>query len=346
MLPADSMVCLARWPWADAFGLHRGSISDARARESTRAAIGHAGCAVALALVGTLSFSPCASAHQGNQVYPLHEILDGEIDLHDGSLSDWEAALGGPTLVDSDFESLPVVGENAEIGPPDLSVQIYLGWSRTRNTILAGVESLDDDYVNTHPGGDLKRLFRHDGVSVMVDGDHSGGAYDHWVLGECSGQNWPPCDSLLINLQAQSYTAIAGSPDGRLLGYPGIGNGWVTLPPYGDAGGMVVLGPPHKSVIEIMVTPFDTLVADDRSRSQRSDLRAGMIIGVDVSFNDFDELGCADGYQCYTGFYNLSGSRRSWERAEFMVDFVLIGAEERPTAVGRTSWARVKASFR
>ena len=304
------------------------------------------GCTLVLGLVGIAGSSLCASAHLGSQLYPLYEILEGEVNLHDGSLSDWEAALGSPTLVDSDFVSLPVVGENAEIGPPDLSVRIYLGWSRTRNTILAGVESLDDDYVNTHAGGDLKGLFRHDGMTVMIDGDHSGGAYDHWVLGECSGQNWPPCDSLLINLQAQSYTAIASSPDGRLLGYPGIGNGWITLPPYGDAGGIVEPDPPHKSVIEIMVTPFDTLVADDPLRSQRTDLRPGKIIGVDVDINDLDELGCADGYKCYTGFYNLSGSRQSWERAEFLVDFVLMDAGERPTAVGNMSWARIKASFR
>ena len=303
------------------------------------------GCTLALALLGIAGSSLCASAHLGSRLYPLYEILEGEIDLHDGSLSDWEAALGGPTLVDSDFRSVWVVGEKGEIRPPDLSVRIYLGWSRTANTILAGVESLDDDYVNTHAGGDQKELFRHDGLSVMLDGDHSGWAYDHFVLNECT-VSWPPCDSLIINMQAQAYTAVASSPDGRLLGYPGIGNEWVTLPPYGDAGGTVEPDPPHKSVIEIMVTPFDTLVADDPPRSQRSDLRPGKIIGVDVYVYDLDQPGCADPHVCDSGVYNLTGQRGSWERAEFMVDFVLMDAGERPTAVGNMSWARIKASFR
>lgn len=64
-------------------------------------------------LVLILSLLPLsgANAHLGTRVYPIYEIPSADIpDIHDGSLEDWEDALGYPNLTHADFTGHPTIG--------------------------------------------------------------------------------------------------------------------------------------------------------------------------------------------------------------------------------------------
>ena len=111
--------------------------------------------AMACLLAATL----CSAHVPGARLYYIYEFLDPDLpDLHDGSLEDWERLFFRPTFTTLDFQSLNV-GEGAPIGPPDLAVQVYLGWNGSRNRFYAAIERLDDAYVNTYEGGDLTGIF-------------------------------------------------------------------------------------------------------------------------------------------------------------------------------------------
>ena len=142
------------------------------------------------------------------------------------------------------------------------------------------------------------------------------------------------------NFQAQQYYALAVAPDRQQLAYSGKGLSWVPLPPYGDAGGAALGGVPHRSVIELSVTPFDRLYWDDPERSQRSALAVGKVIGLDFTVADFDTAPAI-----FRGYHTLAGDIDAWWQADLFVDFILIGVEDRPTLVTSYSWGRIKASF-
>ena len=283
--------------------------------------------AVACLLVASL----CRAHAPGARYYYMFEFLDHELpDLHDGTLDDWEGVFARPTFTEFSFQPL-AVGEGAAMGPPDLTVDVYLGWSRTQNRIYAAIERLDDVYVNTYEGGDLTGVWRHDSFEIMVDGDHSGGPYNGFSYDSCGG--YKPVASLddssdacryQINFQAQQYVGIANAPDGRLLGLlESRANDWVTALPYGDAGGFVEEGTPHRSAVEMMITPFDELRWDRPENSRESVLREGKIIGLQVSIPDFDEEAGA-----YHGFSTLEGQPNTWRLADNFVDCVLMGWDQ------------------
>ena len=291
---------------------------------------------ILLAAIAWLLVPSLCSAHvPGSRLHYIHEFSDHELpDLHDGTLEDWEGVLGRPTLTESDFESLEV-GDGALIGPPDLTANVYLGWSGTQNRLYVAIERVDDVYVNTYEGGDLTGLWRHDSIEIMVDGDHSGGQYNGFYYDDdCDGgwkpvallaDHWDPC-RYRSNFQAQQYFGIAAAPDGRLLGCQASGaSDWVTVPPYGDAGGFVEEGLPHRSVVEIMVTPFDELRWDTPQHSRESVLKAGKIIGLQIAVPDFDTEAAR-----YHGFSTLGGQTNAWRQADSFVDFLLMGSGEDP----------------
>ena len=277
-----------------------------------------------------LTATLCRAHVPGARLYYIYEFLDQDLpDLHDGTLDDWEGVLSRPTFTEFSFGPLEV-GDGASMGPPDLAVNVYLGWSGTQNRLYAAIERLDDVYVNTYEGGDLSNVWRHDSVEIMVDGDHSGGWYSGFHENPCEGfkrvaqlaDYWDPC-RYFSGFQAQQYIGIASAPDGRLLGRQSSNpDDWETGLPYGDAGGFVEEGTPHRSVVEIMVTPFDELRWDTPEHSRESTLKVGRIIGLQVSIPDFDEEAGA-----YHGFSTLQGQPNTWRQADNFVDCVLMGSD-------------------
>ena len=282
------------------------------------------------------------SAHIGTTIYPIYELPTSDLpDLHDGTLEDWEDVLPGTSLDHNDFAPLNVA-DGAGINPEDLAYRVFMAWHSAGQHLWMAIERVDDVYVNTYEGGDLTGLWRFDSIEFMVDGDHSGGAYNGFSADEYSEEE----RKLLSNYQAQQYVAIAESPDGRLLGYQGAGQAWVTVPPWADAGGYSMGESPNTSVIEMYVTAWDECNWQGPELSKRSELVADKIIGFQISVPDFDtEAGQ------YHGFHTLSGQPNTWRLAENFVDGQLIPCDTGDcgaapeTAVKADSWGRIKASF-
>jgi hypothetical protein len=300
---------------------------------------------LALAAAVVCGTTSIASAHIGGLVFPIYEVPTSDLpDLRDGTLEDWEDVLPGTSLDHNSFAPLNV-SDGAGINPEDLAYRAFMTWHSASQRISMAIERVDDVYINTYEGGDLTGLWRFDSIEFMVDGDHTGGSYNGAGLGEGLTDEEL---KLLTNFQAQQYVAIAESPDGRTLGYQGSGQGWVTLPPFADAGGFSVGESPNTSVIELSVTAWDELNWQGPELSKRSLLAAGRTIGFQISVPDFDTEAGA-----YHGFHTLSGQPNTWREADNFVDGELVpcdtgdcGSAPTPTAVAADSWGRIKASLR
>lgn len=304
-------------------------------------------CLLAAGMV--VALCGAAGAHIGNLVFPVYELATIDLpDLNDGTLEDWEDVLPGTSITHDDFAPL-AVGDGAGINPEDLAYRTFMAWSSSENRIYAAIERVDDVYINTYEGGDLTGLWRFDSIEVMIDGDHSGGSYNGPGLGEDLTDEEL---KLLSNFQAQQWVAVAESPDGRILGYQGNGQGWVSLPPYADAGGYSEGESPNTSVIELAITAWDECNWAGPELSRPTRLVGGNFIGFQFSIPDFDTEAGA-----YHGFHTLSGQPNTWREADNFVDGELLpcdtgdcGADTdrplEPTAVEDDSWGRIKASFR
>ncbi|NKB68231.1 MAG: hypothetical protein GKR89_14310 [Candidatus Latescibacteria bacterium] len=282
-------------------------------------------------------------AHTGEVVVPIYELPTADLpDLHDGTLEDWVEVLPEASLSHGDF--LPILGPS--INPGDLAFQIYLAWHGASQRIYLAIERFDDRYINTYEGGQLEGLWAYDNVDFMVDGDHAGEQYNGFESSDAEELGFAEKDGR-TNFAAQQYFAIAAAPDRRLLGHPGLGLDWVTLPPFADAGGFLLDSEPHISAIELYVTPWDGLDWSGPEQSVRSRLEAGRIIGMQIGVPDFDaEPGEYDGY------YTIAGVAQSWRFANVFVDGLLVpcqggdcGIVPERTAVQGDSWGRIKASF-
>ncbi len=288
-----------------------------------------------------------ASAHVGDREFPIFELPTVDLpDIYDGSMDDWNDVLPGISFDHNDFAPLDI-GDGAGIDPSDLAYRVFLAWHDAGNLIYVAIERVDDAYVNSYDGGDPSRLFEHDGIEFMIDGDHSGGRYNRFRGVEEDQRKH------LTNSQAQQYFAIAESPDNQTLGYAGAGNDWVVFPPYADGGGFNDGGEsPNSSIIEMYVTPWDQLDWRGPESSVASDLTAGSIVGLQISVPDFDR-GC---WSCvgnpYHGFHTLSGVEGTYFEADRFVDAELVPCNTGDcsmapkTVVQTDTWARIKASFR
>jgi len=296
-----------------------------------------------LAAAMVLAFGTASSAHIGGLVFPIFELPTSDLpDIQDGTLDDWEDVLPGTSLDHNSFEPLNVA-DGAAVDPADLAYRMFMAWHSAGQHFWVCIERVDDVYINTYEGGDLTGLWRFDSVEVMLDGDHTGGSYNGFSADDYSDEE----RKLLANFQGQQYVSVAESPDGRLLGYQGSGQGWVTLPPWADCGGFAVGEAPNTSVIEMYLTAWDELNWEGAALSKRSSLAAGTIIGFQYSIPDFDtEAGQ------YHGFHTLSGQPNTWREADNFVDGELIGCDTGDcgsapeTAVQSNSWGRIKASVR
>lgn len=284
-----------------------------------------------------------AQAHVGTLVYPIYELPTADLpDIHDGSLEDWEDVLGVPTLTNADFAAHPVIGGDPT-ATDDLAWQVYLAWHHATGRLYVGMVRVDDVYLNTYDGSDVWTMWQHDATEFLVDGDHTGGAYQGPSVGR---------GSLLS--QAQQYMMLPTSPVRRNMSlweadsrpFTATQTAWLTQPPFGDVGGHDIVGPPTESVLEFYVTPFDELVPDAPEQSRASQLQPGNIIGLQLNVADFDVPG-----EPHSGFFTIGGATDTWRDASQFVDAQLVGCQvldcsgSQPTAVAHASWGRIKASL-
>ena len=328
---------------------------------------GRAGIVTLVVFGAVVGLTTAADGHGSNTVYPIHEIEDGMLsmlDLHDGSLADWESLFGVPSLTTADFGSLDV-GEGAVIGGKDLQVRAYLAWNESLNKVFVGIERIDNHYVpwEAAEGTELWATLTYakfDGVAFMVDGDHSGGYYNQHLR----------CNSGLCGdlIRAQVYYAMPEEPYMAMI--PGhVGRQWPAAPPYGDVGVEKVqqmrfvtyvdrLGGVELStttVTELMVTPFDRMYWDSAEGSREAELGAGDIIGFQLALPDYDfddgrwtfgtgddRLVCRGCATVFRGYHTLAGG----EGVEAHADGFVHGELRRiGTGVEPDTWARIKASF-
>ena len=305
-------------------------------------------CLVFMAgLVPLLCLADAAHAHIGDQIYPIFELLDEDldrIDLTDGSVEDWHEVGGEPSLTASDFFWL--------FGAYDLSdvdFNIWLAWHQGSGTLWVAMERFDDLYLNNYDGTGLHTMHRWDSsIEFMVDGDHTGGAYSYLLGVNC--QDCTPEQVLSDNRQAQRWMAIAEAPGGgELLDYDGRSE-WVNKEPYAAVGGAVIGETPATTVTEFKLTPYDDLIYNDEETSQASKLLPGRIIGFSMATKDNDAIRAYEGPTSI--LMSLSGGWREMINADLFSDGLLVGAGEDPSlyddvsAVEPSSWGRIKASFR
>ena len=280
-----------------------------------------------------------AHGHMPGKSFVIYELPDErlDVDLHDGSIGEWEA-LGAPSLrarpdwVDS-AGHYPTAIREVPYGVSDGDWRVWLAWNRSTSRVYFAMERRDDVHIGSYAGEGIHDVWHGDSISLMIDGDHSGGEYafyPHIASGVC-------CESdeefkLANNSQAQQYWAIADPPG---VGYLGAGAEWVNRPPYLEAGGMVA---GDTSILEFYVTAFDSLAWDSPDRSLRSVLSAGLVIGFELEVWEHDDPGGESPL-----VFQLGQQANTWRFAERFVDGVLLPVGHPHTVVGRSTWGRIKA---
>ena len=293
-----------------------------------------------------------AGAHIGDRVYPVAYVSDEmleKIDLRDGSVEEWQELIGEPSMTMLDFTSLdPGISPD----PSDLDFRIWLGWHDDPVRFYVAYVASDDIYKNTHDYNVSSNSIRdviylNDSISLVIDGDHSGGA---GCDRDCSREELAE-----VRDRSQVYYAIARTHDGPNLDdwwtrWATEEFAWTVMPPYGDSGGGVFGENPIISVIELYVTPFDRWAYDDIEGSVVSDLTAGQVIGFGIMVYEEDppedEWGApwVEASQPVDHYDSMS----FW-RADGYLDGLLLpapGAEPgEDSAVESVSWGRIKAAL-
>ncbi len=279
-------------------------------------------------------------AHVGDQVFPLFELTDEDleiIDLKDGHVEDWEEVIGEPTLTPDHFttEKNLVFSAGIEYDPADLDYRIWMGWHDPTDRIYVGAQFIDDVYINEYEPG-TNYMGNHDCIQFLVDGDHGGEPYITGTAEEAEELGNP-----LPFQYTQAYDAIARTPDGHHVSNWDREMDWTASLPYADGGGMVYGEQPTISVIEFYITPFDHLIPNSPKDSQRSDLFRDKVIGFAFILPDVDSEP-----KKYESLHILSDPL--WDMILFggarFVDGVLVGSHE-DTAIHDITWARIKASL-
>ena len=284
-----------------------------------------------------------AGAHVGDRVYPVSYLSDEmleQIDLRDGLVDEWPELVGAPAMTALDFSS-----SIADQDPSDLDFRIWLAWHDDPARFYVAFVASDDIYKNTHNYDVRDYMGFNDSISLLIDGDHSGGLGCSAVF-DCAG---PSAEK--VREHTQKYNAIALTPDGPNLDDKVTRQAkgefsWAVLPPYGDAGGGVFGENPTISVIELFVTPFDRWAYDDIEGSVASDLNAGQVIGFGIMVTDEEDdpgiwLEASGAFDHLEAMYFL--------KADGGLDGLLLplgGAESGgDSAVESVSWGRIKASL-
>ena len=155
------------------------------------------------------------AAHVGDRLYPISYLSEetlAALDQDDASVEDWVEAVGKPVLTPLDFDLES--GDKAhptpydQYDPSNLDFRIWLGWSRD-GKIHVACQFADDVYFNEYePPEDT--IHGNDHISLMVDGDHSGGRVWFPAPEEVEGP-------LETNMQAQYYQAVSRAAGGPLV---------------------------------------------------------------------------------------------------------------------------------
>ena len=166
------------------------------------------------ALVFVLWLAVSAGAHIGDRVYPVAYVSDEmleKIDLKDGSVDEWQELIGEPSMTMLDFTSLdPGISPD----PSDLDFRIWLAWHDDPARFYVAFVASDDIYKNDHDynaefwGPDLIDYY-NDCISVVIDGDHGGGA------GRDTNASLE--EAAEIRNRSQEYFAIARTREGPIL---------------------------------------------------------------------------------------------------------------------------------
>ena len=299
---------------------------------------------IAASLLGRTSSN---GAQFGSRIYSIVELTDSDvamIDVHDGSIEDWEEVVGEPTVTALDFMTDPDLGP---YDPASLDFRIWIAWHDATNHIYVAMERADNVYVNEFDRQDSHNQFmqRHDSyISFTVDGDHSGGQYIFFNDGyETNEEYW-----LLTNQQAQWYLAIAetydNGPHVDLFSHTFHGD-WSKVPPYAEGGGRAAGENPTITVTEFYVTPFDRFVYNSPDESVVSELSPGKIIGFAIAVADFEPE--PHNYKSIH-YLPMRSDPDLMLSSDNFADAVLLNSEgEIPevSAVESITWGRIKAKF-
>ena len=290
---------------------------------------------------------PPLAAHVGDRLYPISYLSQetlAHLDQDDASLEDWMEAVGNPTLTTLDFALESRFSRETsydQYDPSNLDFRIWLGWSRDGKIHVAG-QFADNVYYNEYGSGRYgpeKTFSLSDHLTLMVDGDHSGGLY--WFSHHGKELEGP----LETNMQAQYYKAIsqaAGDPlvDLRETTYHAM---WMVQLPFARGGGSVLGENPTFWSVEFYVTCFDLLNHLSPEDSDVSQLTEGKIIGFDFWVSDYDEDSILNLYY----LDRPEDFKPDAHDANTMVDGLLLGPAggSGDSAVQSVSWGRIKASL-
>ena len=269
-------------------------------------------------------------AHEGKRLYPIQEITDemlGEINLHDGSTSEWERWFGSPPITLLDFDIATHHTEISEHDPSDLDFGIWLGWTQSPARLYAAALRIDDIYINNYRSSEDDLHTLHDSFWLLVDGDHGGGL----VRDELNGPN----------SKVQFYASLPEVGEGStiLMLTTWRDAQWPFMPPFADGGGDSSGENPVISVTELYVTPFDEFSPSGPESSRISDFKANSIIGINMIMVDYDTKSNIH------GLYELPQQPLESQNADNFADAILLPAKA-GTAVNMASWGRIKASIR
>ena len=107
--------------------------------------------ALALLTAIPILLTPLSSQAQfQDRVYPFTELTDEMrdlIDLKDGSVDDWLAVLGEPTLTPLDFTTDP---RFSGYEPSSYDFRIWLAWHDATEHLFVAAEFVDDVHVSTY----------------------------------------------------------------------------------------------------------------------------------------------------------------------------------------------------
>ena len=311
---------------------------------------------LALAVVWT-ALCP-AAAHNGDRVFPISYLSEQTLALlnqDDGVVEDWLDAVGEPSLTPLDFNLWTGMRRTSTFDrhdPTSLDFRIWMGWTPDGRIHVAG-QFVDDVYVNEYDPLDSPYWYPHvhDSVSLMVDGDHTGGKF-LWGTNELD-------EAIQTNRQAQMYENIAIAPsDGPRVVLFNTSVGWVPFdeigqpvdwmvqPPFARGGGGVFGENPTIWVTEFYVTCFDLLDHLNPENSVIPELAAGKTIGFDFIVHDYD-VEPVGRYAHYELMYREGDGGYREEGANLFVDGLLLGPDDDfdGSAVQPSSWARIKASL-
>ena len=278
-------------------------------------------------------------AHLGDRLLPILEIPDSlvaRIDIHDGTIEDWEAVIGEPTLTALEFGSF--MGKSYD--PNDLDFRVWLAWHDASNRVFIAVQGVDD--VATFPTD----LALDGATNIEFDGDHSGGVY-----GSPSGR------MLSLWEKNQSFTSHPHSgqyePHVDLGWVPTVNRKWCcwfSEPPLADAGGTVFGESPAVWVTEKFVTPFDLLAMDSRDETDFSVLVPGAVIGFRIMILDDDDQGQVLPNDLTDEWFAFPPDGRRGEQdiegPDRWADGLLVAASQPvESVVKRDSWGRIKVSL-